>query len=126
MPAESPEAVSIPTMNPRKRSVPLPPQVVNFAAAGENTIYDESIETPCEVVWVHNIGANTINYCKNGVASSVIYHDVIAAGSAVGDGIGSKVEFRCREMGIRKISLYATGASAATVEKNLNPYALHA
>lgn len=109
MPYPTPQATGIPnsaslgdeirSLNRAKRSDINSPRVVTltgnsdivFDARSSSTLGDQQ---PVRKLTLHNLGANKMYYAMNQACGSTVgtYHDILAGGSAVLDGLGSLVD----------------------------------
>lgn len=114
----SPQAV-IPNFEPaqyvRSYKKPLDPGVPNTLALTADTataIFTNATQKPpAKKIVLHNTGIVPVKYCLNETVTASLFTDVLAAGSAASDGLGSLVEFNLEEVNISKISIMAVGGA---------------
>lgn len=112
-PQASPEALDIPKLNPLQRNIPTPPFIVPQVDSASVEVYNELNEPRARKIQIQNRSDAVLYVTYNSDCSPTVNHDVLAAGVAVGDGLGGIGTYDVREMGIRSISVYSSNLEAS-------------
>jgi len=117
MPNDTPEALSIPKLNPRLRNIPQAPYLEVGASGASKEIYNENTEARCSKIWLQNRSTATCLVAWNTAASPDSNHAILVGGSAEDDGLGAIMELDIQERGIKSLSLYSASTLRVSVEK---------
>lgn len=106
------DQATLPTFEPaqfvRPYTKPLDsgsPEVNDYADTNAHDIYNVESEPICRKIVIQNLGIGTVKICLNNTASASVFHNVLAAGVATDDGLGSVQEYDLTQVDVNRISV---------------------
>lgn len=114
---QTPEALTIPKLNPLLRNIPQAPYLEDGAANVAKNIYNEAEETKCSVIVVQNLSTSVVVVSYNTDAANGYGHQTLSACSTQEDGLGGILEIDPNERGITRISVISAASLRLSITK---------